>query len=1046
MGSKREDIEQILQTCLEMIRSGQETVDSALARYPEQAEELRPLLETASWLQMSRKAVSPAPDFVTASRRRLEARLEREKAEGLSRAPRAEDLGLWNTLVYLFTQKSFVYRFAIATIFVVLFVVTTSSVAGAAQQAIPGDQLYPVKTSLERVQLALSLSEARRAQLNIDFAERRLVEIRRLVVENRFEYLQSTINQFQAQTEQASLPLQTLESSNALQAKALASELKIVIDQQTETFPALAQDAPEAARQEITRLLDLTKRVRNDAERIETKRLNTPTPTAGIPSRTATPVPPTPVSAETAIITPTPSATFTPTSTPSQEDIPNTPTATTTPSPYSTSTETPNVDETRVATTTLTPRPVPIVSFNASSQFVTEVRGALLITVQLKDSLGNQATANQDVSVPFSIGGSATIDLDYSVSSSPLVIPTGSSSADIAVNIKDDGSVEPDETMTISLGAPTNAVLGLPSTHTITITHGPTVFFTVATQSVHENARSVDIEVQLVPEQATAVTVPFSLGGTAILDEDYKLKGSDKLVIPAGQTKGYISLSLTADGLDEPDETVEVTLGFPDGAKLSLPSTQTITLIDDDPQPELTFAKGDQSVVEGTGDVNVQVQLSAASSLPITVPLSLSGSATPGIDFLFYKYSLIIPPGSSSASFNIQVLDDQVSESYETAVITMGQPTNAVLGMPNAYLLTLVDDDPQPEVNFAQSEQSVEENVGNVSVQVQLSAVSSLPITVPLSLSGSATPGIDFLFSQSSVVIPPGSTSASLNFQVLDDLLPESYETVVIALGEPTNAVLGMPNAFPLTLIDDDPQPVVNFVQSDQSVDESVGNVSIQLQLSSVSSLPITVPLSLSGSATPGIDFLFDQDSVVIPPGSSSASLDLQVMDDLVSESSEAVGITLEQPTNAVTGTPITQTITILPSDQPVCDILASDKIIFSADDQGLEWTLSNMGTDTLLLTQLTIAWPTGILSSPSLSRVFFEKSHIYTGSEPVSPQTITSWISLDAHRLLTSSPSTVVVSFTEPLLPGNYVMTLVFHDVSQDFDCAPVTQSIDHP
>jgi hypothetical protein len=677
---------------------------------------------------------------------------------------------------------------------------------------------------------------------------------------------------------------------------------------------------------------------------------------------------------------------------------------------------------------------------------VTEVKGTLLVTVQLEDSLGNRIVSNQDESVPFSISGSATLDSDYSVSSSPLVIPTGSSSANIVVNLMDDGTVEPDETITISLGAPTNAILGSPATHTITITHGPTVFFTLASQSVRENARSVDIEVQLVPEQATAVMVPFSLGGTAILGQDYTVKGGSTLVIPAGQTKGYISLSLAADELDEPDETVEVSLGSPNRANLSSPSVQRITLIDDDPQPEVTFAKGDLSVMEGTGDVSVQVQLSAISSSPITVPLSLSGSATPGIDFLFYKYSLVIPPGSSSASFNIQVLDDQVWESYETAVVTMGQPTNAVLGVPNAYLLTLVDDDPQPEVGFVQADQSVEENAGNVSVQVQLSAVSSLPITVPLSLSGSATPGIDFLFDQDSVVIPPGSSSASLNIQVLDDLLPESYETVVIALGQPTNAVLGMPNAFPLTLVDDDPQPEVNFVQSDQSVDESAGTVSIQLQLSSVSSLPITVPLSLSGSATPGIDFLFNQDSVVIPPGNTVASLDVQVMDDLVPEPSETVEIALGQPTNAVTGIPITQTLTILPSDQPACDILASDGIIFSADNQDMEWTLSNLGTDTLLLTQLTIAWPSGVLSSPILSKVVFEKYLIFTGSEAVSPQTITSWIGLDSHRLLTSSPSAVSVNFTQPLLPGNYVMTLVFRNVTQGFDCAPVIQSIDRP
>jgi hypothetical protein len=131
-----------------------------------------------------------------------------------------------------------------------------------------------------------------------------------------------------------------------------------------------------------------------------------------------------------------------------------------------------------------------------------------------------------------------------------------------------------------------------------------------------------------------------------------------------------------------------------------------------------------------------------------------------------------------------------------------------------------------------------------------------------------------------------------------------------------------MPNAHLLTLVDDDPLPEVTFVQPEQSVEESAGFVSVQIQLSAVSSLPITVPLSLSGSAIPDIDFLLSQPSVVIPPGSSSTSFDVQLVDDLIPESSEILEIALEQPTNAVTVVPITQTITILPSDQPVCDIL----------------------------------------------------------------------------------------------------------------------------
>ena len=1157
MASKREDLEQILKTCLELIQTRQETLDSVLARFPEHADEIRPLLEATSWMNAQRDALAPRPGFVAESRQRLMARLEHEKAAGLTEAPPEAEPGFWDALVSLFDRIRLSPQYVIASLLLVFLVLSTSSVAAASQRSIPGDTLYPVKTSLERVHLALTFNEAHRAALHVDYAKRRLTEIRSLVTEKRFEYLDSTINQFESQADQASLPMQSLADTNAPQAKELATELKNVIDEQTIILPALAQDAPVGAQNEIKRLMNVSGVVRKKAENIEAQPLETPTPTIRVSSSTASPGSPTPVITEVAGVTPVPETTFTPTSTPSPEAPLNTPTETATLNIFPTPTEPIETGSTTVPTSTLTTQPPPIVSFSVRSQTVSESRGTLLITVQLQDGLGNEVLASQDVSLPFSISGSAMEDSSFTISPSPLVISTGSSHADIAINLKDDGIVEPDKTIIITMGTPTNAVLGSPSTHTITITHGPTVFFTLASQSVHENARSVDIEVQLMPAQATDVTVPFSLGGTAILGQDYTLKDKNPLVIPAGQTKAYISLSLVSDGLDEPDKTVEVTLGFASGAVLSLPKAQLITLIDDDPLPEVSFFKSDQSVKEDVGDVKVQVQLSAASSMPITVPLSLSGSATPGIDYLFNQSSVVIPPGSKSATLTIQVVDDSVPEAYETVVIAMGQPTNAVLGTPNAFPLTLIDDDPQPEVTFAQPDQSVEENVGNVNVQVQLSVASSLPITVPLSLGGSATSGVDYIFNQSSVVIPPGSTSASFTLQVVDDLLQESSETVVIAMGQPTNAILGKPNAYLLTLIDNDPQPEVTFVQSDQSVDESAGYLNVQLQLSAASSLPITVPISLNGSATPGVDYLFSQSTVVIPPGSTSAAFTLQVVDDLlqeayetvviamgqptnavlgtpnvylltlidndpqpevtfvqsdqsveenvgnvsvqlqlsaasslpitvplsmdgsatpgidylfaqsyvvftpgstsasftfqvlddpVQESSKAIVITLGEPVNAISGVPNTQSVTILPNDQPTCNIFASNNIVFSVDDKSLEWTLSNLGSDTLLLTQLTVSWPTVLLYSPNLDRVYFDTNLIFEGNESLSPQTITSWLSLDSSRLLTSSSSTVIVQFNRALLQGNYILTLVFRNITQGFDCTPVTQSIDHP
>jgi hypothetical protein len=369
---------------------------------------------------------------------------------------------------------------------------TTNRVAGAAQRAIPGDQLYPLKISIEKVNLAMAFSEARRSQLNINFAGRRLEEIQRLVAENRFEHLGSTIDKFQAQAEQASLPLETLQNTDALQAKALASELKDVIDQKAEVLPELAQDVPQEAQEEIARLIVLTEDVRDEAERIENKPLARATPVAGLPPRAEAPVPPRPTDTKAATLTPAPSATLAPTTTPSPGDILIIPTKTATTTVSPSPTESPEVDETRIATTTLTPKPALAVSFTARSQYVTEGVRTIPITVQLEDSLGNPVKAKQDVRVPITISGNATIGLDFTMPTSSLVIPTGSSSADIVLNLLDEALLSQ---MRLSSSLWVNQAMPYWARrpHIVTITHGPTVFFTRFTE-VHENARSVDIK------------------------------------------------------------------------------------------------------------------------------------------------------------------------------------------------------------------------------------------------------------------------------------------------------------------------------------------------------------------------------------------------------------------------------------------------------------------------------------------------------------------------------------------------------------------------
>jgi hypothetical protein len=73
----------------------------------------------------------------------------------------------------------------------------------ASQSAIPGDALYPIKTSLEQTRTSLSRDAASRAELHIEFAGKRLLEIEQLIAEGRFRNIAPTTIEFELHIQSA---------------------------------------------------------------------------------------------------------------------------------------------------------------------------------------------------------------------------------------------------------------------------------------------------------------------------------------------------------------------------------------------------------------------------------------------------------------------------------------------------------------------------------------------------------------------------------------------------------------------------------------------------------------------------------------------------------------------------------------------------------------------------------------------------------------------------------------------------------------------------
>jgi len=148
----------ILDECLERLLAKGETIEQCLQSYPEQADELEPLLQMALATKEA-SAIQPRPEFRAKARYQFHSALQ--EIEQKRRLPFFGWLPQWATAV---------------TIVLVLVLVGGGTVA-AASNSMPDNPLYPVKLATEQVQLTLTPSVLGKAELYARLADKRVVEI-----------------------------------------------------------------------------------------------------------------------------------------------------------------------------------------------------------------------------------------------------------------------------------------------------------------------------------------------------------------------------------------------------------------------------------------------------------------------------------------------------------------------------------------------------------------------------------------------------------------------------------------------------------------------------------------------------------------------------------------------------------------------------------------------------------------------------------------------------------------------------------------------------
>ena len=230
-----------------------------------------------------------------------------------------------------------------------------------------------------------------------------------------------------------------------------------------------------------------------------------------------------------------------------------------------------------------TPSSRPVVSFASQSSSAGEDAGTRKVTVRLSPA------PVTDIVLGWSAGGTAAEDADYGIPGSGTVpVAAGSVTADIPVTIVDDGDVEDDETVVLTLTGGTGYAPGTPKTHTLTITdnddasppmvgisgggavtEGAAAVFTLTATPAPAPGASVDVRVTVADDGG------FAAGGQA----------GTRTVTIGGSGTARFPVMTENDGTDEPDGAVMAMIAAGAGYMVEGVGAASVTVRDDDGAP-----------------------------------------------------------------------------------------------------------------------------------------------------------------------------------------------------------------------------------------------------------------------------------------------------------------------------------------------------------------------------------------------------------------------------------------------------------------------------
>jgi hypothetical protein len=145
-------------------------------------------------------------------------------------------------------------------------------------------------------------------------------------------------------------------------------------------------------------------------------------------------------------------------------------------------------------------------------------------------------------------------------------------------------------------------------------------------------------------------------------------------------------------------------------------------------------------------------------------------------------------------------INDTIAEGNETVKLNISSDAAYTVGTQSSATMTLQDDDIAPTASFGPSQTVTEGSTVTVNVTLSYQAF-AYPVTIPYTISGTATNPSDHNAADGTITINSGTTG-SFSFKTVNDGVTEGNETVIVTMGTPKKASLGATPTQTVTIVD----------------------------------------------------------------------------------------------------------------------------------------------------------------------------------------------------------------------------------------------------